>query len=79
MRVPYWALLFVPLPGQAGLDLLQGHETNKRVCTADMRGDIRSESDVTMQHGVLFLLTVRLPDQAELTLLQQHGKEMYLH
>ena len=45
------------------------------VCYADMRGDIRSEWDETKQHDVLFLLTVRPPDQAELALMQQDGKE----
>ena len=44
-------------------------------CRADMRGDIRSEWDETKQHDVLFLLTVRPPDQAELALMQQDGKE----
>ena len=33
---------------------------------ADMRGAICSEWDETKQHDVLFLLTVRPPDQAEL-------------
>ena len=42
---------------------------------ADMRGDIRSEWDETKQHDVLFLLTVRPPDQAELALMQQDGNE----
>lgn len=41
----------------------------------DMRGDIRSEWDETKQHDVLFLLTVRPPDQAELALMQQDGNE----
>ncbi|KAA6418260.1 MAG: embryo defective protein [Trebouxia sp. A1-2] len=41
----------------------------------DMRGDIRSEWDETKQHDVLFLLTIRPPDQAELALMQQDGAE----
>ncbi len=40
-----------------------------------MRGDIRSEWDETKQHDVLFLLTIRPPDQAELALMQQDGAE----
>ena len=40
-----------------------------------MRGDIRSEWDETKQHDVLFLLTIRPPDQAELALMQQDGHE----
>ena len=42
-----------------------------------MRGDIRSEWDETKQHDVLFLLTIRPPDQAELALLQQDGAELH--
>ena len=42
---------------------------------AGMRGDIRSEWDETKQHDVLFLLTIRPPDQAELALMQQDGAE----
>ena len=40
-----------------------------------MRGDIRSEWDETKQHDVLFLLSIRPPDQAELALIQQDGNE----
>ena len=42
-----------------------------------MRGDIRSEWDDTKQHDVLFLLTIRPPDQAELAILQQDGAELH--
>lgn len=42
-----------------------------------MRGDIRSEWDETKQHDVLFLLTIRPPDQAELAVLQQGGAELH--
>lgn len=43
------------------------------MCTAGMRGDIRSEWDETKQHDVLFLLTIHPPDQADLALMQQDG------
>ena len=42
-----------------------------------MRGDIRGEWDDTKQHDVLFLLTIRPPDQAELAVLQQDGAELH--
>lgn len=42
-----------------------------------MRGDIRGEWDDTKQHDVLFLLTIRPPDQAELAILQQDGAELH--
>ncbi|KAL3158109.1 hypothetical protein ABBQ32_011710 [Trebouxia sp. C0010 RCD-2024] len=45
--------------------------------TTNMRGDIRSEWDETKQHDVLFLLTIRPPDQAELAVLQQGGAELH--
>lgn len=45
--------------------------------TSNMRGDIRSEWDETKQHDVLFLLTIRPPDQAELAVLQQGGGELH--
>ena len=43
------------------------------MCTAGMRGDIRSEWDETKQHDVLFLLTIHPPDQADLALMQHDG------
>lgn len=42
-----------------------------------MRGDIRSEWDETKQHDVLFLLTVRPPDAADLALLAQDGSQLH--
>ncbi len=51
------------------------NDLTSAVGIAGMRGDIRSEWDETKQHDVLFLLTIRPPDQAELALMQQDGAE----
>ena len=51
-------------------------ECNHAYC-AGMRGDIRSEWDETKQHDVLFLMTIRPPDAADLALMQQEGSETH--
>ena len=42
-----------------------------------MRGDIRSEWDETKQHDVLFLLTIRPPDAAEIAPAAQDGLDLH--
>ncbi len=42
---------------------------------AGLRGDVRGEWDEMKQHDVVFLLTVRPPDQAALQLLRADGAE----
>ncbi|BDA47113.1 probable NFX1-type zinc finger-containing protein 1 at C-terminar half [Coccomyxa sp. Obi] len=43
--------------------------------TSRLRGDVRGEWDEMKQHDVVFLLTVRPPDQAALQLLRADGAE----
>lgn len=54
---------------------LSGVLDHSRVCNVGMRGDIRSEWDETKQHDVLFLMTIRPPDAADLALMQQEGSD----
>ena len=42
---------------------------------AELRGDVRGEWDDMKQHDVVFLLTVRPPDQATLAQLRTEGTE----
>ena len=42
---------------------------------AELRGDVRGEWDDMKQHDVVFLLTVRPPDQATLAQLRSEGAE----
>lgn len=42
---------------------------------AGLRGDVRGEWDELKQHDVVFLLTVRPPDQATLAMLRADGAE----